>query len=159
MNIPKVYIETSVFNFYFLDKDVSKKEDTLLFFERVEKREFEPYTSNVVLKELRQSSDEKYLKMFSLVEKYAIKVIDSEIIDEELADKYIESGIIPKKYYTDALHLAITTTNKLNFVVSYNYGHIVKLKTLNLTGLVNVYNGYQQIGLFSPTEVKSYDGK
>jgi hypothetical protein len=57
------------------------------------------------------------------------------------------------------MHIAIATVNRLNFVASYNFGHIVKLKTLNMAGLVNVRLGYPQIGLFSPMEVKDDDGR
>ena len=67
--------------------------------------------------------------------------------------------IIPLKYRTDAQHIAIATVSGLNCVASYNFNHIVKLKTLNMTGLVNVRRGYHQIGLFSPTEVNDYDGR
>jgi hypothetical protein len=55
------------------------------------------------------------------------------------------------------MHIAIASVYRLNAVVSFNFGHIVKLKAINLTGLVNVRRDYPQLGLFSPMEVKDYD--
>ena len=74
-----------------------------------------------------------------------------------MADIYVKKGIIPLKFRTDALHIATATVNKLDFVVSYNLGHIVKTKTMIGTGLVNLREGYRQIGLSTPTEVLDYD--
>jgi hypothetical protein len=57
----------------------------------------------------------------------------------------------------DALHIATATVNNFDFVISYNLGHIVKTKTMIGAGLVNLREGYRQIGLSTPTEVLEYD--
>jgi hypothetical protein len=97
--------------------------------------------------------------MTKLLFDFSVNVVTASTEARALADRYVAKGIIPFKYYNDAMHIAIATVNRLNFVASYNFGHIVKLKTLNMTGLVNVRLGYPQIGLFSPTEVKDDDGR
>jgi hypothetical protein len=158
VSIPKLYIETSTFNFYHLEKDSEKKRDTIWLFKRMTEGGFKPYTSNIVIEELKKATAEKYQKMFGLIEQYGMEVLKADAEARKLADVYISKGIIPLKYYNDAMHIAVATANRLNFVTSYNFGHIVKLKTLNMTGLVNVRRDYPQIGLFSPTEVRDDDG-
>jgi hypothetical protein len=74
-----------------------------------------------------------------------------------MADIYVKKGIIPLKFRADALHIATATVNKLDFVISYNLGHIVKTKTMIGTGLANLREGYRQIGLSTPKEVLDYD--
>jgi hypothetical protein len=74
-----------------------------------------------------------------------------------LADIYVTEGIIPQKYRTDALHIAIATVMDLDFVVSFNFKHIVKRKTIMMSSVVNMREGYKQIGIFSPTEVIEND--
>ena len=71
----------------------------------------------------------------------------------KLADAYIAEGVIPLKYRNDALHLAIATVNGLDMIISMNFQHIVKRKTVKLTGAINVLNGYQAIEIYSPMEV------
>ena len=66
-------------------------------------------------------------------------------------------GIIPAKFQEDALHIATAVVNNLDFVLSFNYGHIVKTKTMIGVGLANLREGYCQIGLSTPTEVLEYD--
>ena len=96
--------------------------------------------------------------MFSLIAEYSVKILFSSGEAERLADIYVAEKIIPAKYATDALHIAIATVNKLDFIVSYNFQHIVKIKTIALTGIVNLREGYNQIGIFSPTEAIKNDG-
>jgi hypothetical protein len=128
-------------------------------FQWIEDGRFEPYTSYTVINELERAEDEQFKKMNALLEQYNIKVLEDSEDARNLADIYVSKGIIPLKYRTDARHIAIATVNGLHFVASYNFGHIVKLKTLNMTGLVNIRRGYYQVGLFSPTEVKEDDGR
>jgi hypothetical protein len=74
-----------------------------------------------------------------------------------LADIYITRGIIPAKFDDDALHIATATVNNIDFVISFNQGHIVKVKTMIGAGFINLHEGYRQIGLSIPTEVTEYD--
>jgi hypothetical protein len=73
-----------------------------------------------------------------------------------LAAEYIYRGIIPEKYKDDAFHIAASARNGLDFVVSYNYNHIVKLKAIIGTGMVNRRNGLPIVGLSTPKEVLEY---
>jgi hypothetical protein len=70
-----------------------------------------------------------------------------------LAKKYIEQGIIPAKYEDDALHIAIASVNNLDVIVSWNYKHIVKLKTKKEVTGINALLGYKEIEIYSPLEV------
>jgi predicted nucleic acid-binding protein len=157
--IPKLYLETTMFNFYYSDQDLQKKDDTRELFKRIKEGQYEAYTSRPAIEELEDAPPYKYEKMFSLLEEYSIKILTSSGEAERLADIYVAEKIIPAKYATDATHIAITTVNELDFIVSYNFQHIVKVKTIALTGIVNLREGYKQIGIFSPTEVIRNDSE
>jgi protein-arginine kinase len=96
--------------------------------------------------------------MNGLLQKYFENVIIPLPEAKRLAYVYIAKGIIPEKFIDDAIHIATAATNKLDFVISRNQGHIIKTKTMIGTGLANLREGYKQIGLSTPTEVLSYDG-
>ncbi len=91
--------------------------------------------------------------MFSLLERYAVTILPADDEAQKLAEKYVSEGIVPEKYLTDALHIAIASVNDLDCIVSYNFKHIVKRKTVTMTEAVNLKEGYKRIGIFSPTEV------
>ncbi|GHU29226.1 hypothetical protein AGMMS50256_13690 [Betaproteobacteria bacterium] len=43
--------------------------------------------------------------------------------------------------------------SSLDFIVSYNFKHIVKRKTVLMTSAINLREGYKQMGIYSPSEV------
>ena len=94
--------------------------------------------------------------MLELISKYGIALLSSNEEIQRLADIYISEGIIPIKYRDDANHIAATTVYDLDFIVSYNFQHIVKMKTITMVESVNLRERYKRIGIYSPTEVIEY---
>ncbi len=68
----------------------------------------------------------------------------------ELAKEYTKNGIIPLKYIDDAIHIAAATVSQCDALVSWNFKHIVKLKTIQGINGVNKLVGYKEIQLVSP---------
>jgi hypothetical protein len=154
---PTLYLETTCFNFYILDKPGKKRDDTRKLFDLIKSGRYQAFTSYMVEEEILDDTPERYKKMNALFTKYQIKILPKSDKADILAGVYIEKGIVPAKYDDDATHIAIAAVNGLDFVVSFNMGHIVKLKTMIGTGFVNLRSGYKQIGLSTPTEVLNYD--
>jgi predicted nucleic acid-binding protein len=156
VRVPRIYLETTVFNFYFADDAPDKHDDTLRLFEEIRQGKYEPYTSLFVVEELQAAPEPKRSQMLDLITQYDITALPGEIESRRVAGLYVAEGIIPEKYLTDALHIAATTVNELDFIVSYNFKHIVKLKTITMTEIVNLRENYRRIGIYSPTEVIEY---
>ena len=144
--VPKLFIETSVFNFYFDGKNGQKQKDSIRLFGEIAKGRYEAYSSQEVLDEFKAASEEKSRLMLDLYEQYIKKTIPVTPEAQLLAETYIQKRIIPKKYLNDGLFIAIATVNNLDFVISFNLGHIVKTKTMIGTGLANLRQGFRQIG-------------
>jgi predicted nucleic acid-binding protein len=149
----KIYLETTVFNFKFAEDSPDKKEDTIKLFDEISEGKYIAYTSNYVLQELLKAEEPKRSQMVALIEQYKIRFLEANEIAEILADKYVSEEIIPQKYRTDGIHIAMATINDLDIIVSYNFRHIVKLKTIIGTESINLREGYKRIGIYSPTEV------
>jgi hypothetical protein len=148
-----IYIETSVFNFYFSDQDKEKRQHTLKLFEEICESKYVPHTSAYVVGELSNAPEPKKSQMLALIPKYGMTVLPVNSESERLANVYVEEGIIPEKYRTDGIHIALTAVSGLDFIVSYNFNHIVKRKTIETTEMVNFREGYKRVGIYSPTEV------
>lgn len=85
--IPKIYLETSVFNYYFLDDPTRKEEmlDTKKLFDEIEKGEFEPFISGITIYEIEKcEEEEKREKMLDLIPKYNISSRNGNLIKLEL---------------------------------------------------------------------------
>lgn len=152
MRIPKIYLETTLFNFYF-DNDRDAHSDTVKLFGEVAAGKYEAFTSTYVTDELENAPKTKRDKMLYLITEYDIAVLAPNDEAVRLADIYIAEGIIPKKYRNDSLHITIATVNELDMIISMNFKHIVKRKTILATGKINKLNGYRAIEIYSPMEV------
>ena len=62
-------------------------------------------------------------------------------------------GIIPKKYVDDAVHIAVAVVHAIDYLVSGNFEHIVKVKTRRMVGVVDAERGYQPIEIIAPPEL------
>jgi predicted nucleic acid-binding protein len=154
MDKPKIYLETTIFNFPFADDATQYRADTLRLFEEIKAGKFEPYTSEYVIRELDAAANEdKRARMKKLIEDYDVIFLRQSDETERLAAVYIAEKAVKPSYPTDALHIAATAVYGLDFIVSLNFQHILRRKTIELTELINYRMGYKKVGIYSPGEV------
>ncbi|MCL2834366.1 MAG: PIN domain-containing protein [Treponema sp.] len=152
----KVYLETTMFNYYF-DKSKDAQPPTVALFEAITSGQFEGYTSIYAYNELDNAPEPQRSKILKLIEKYNIKVLGTSDEVIQLAEKYMTNNIIPKKKRIDALHIAIASVNELEIILSFNFKHINKLKTKTLIPAINRILGYREIFIAQPEEVIDYE--
>jgi hypothetical protein len=153
MRKQKVYLETTLFNFY-VDKDRNDAHiDTVRLFKEIAAGKFEAFTSDYVIDELERAPESKRTMMTNLISDYSIKVIEPDAEASRLADIYVSEGVLPPKYRTDGLHIAIAAVYGLDLIISMNFEHIVKNKTEKMTGAINTLHGYRAVEIVSPMEV------
>ena len=151
MEKPKIYLETTLFNYYF-DTDRDAHADTVRLFTEIAEGKYEAFTSEDVLRELKNAPVEKKEKMLALMDQYPIATLPLNDAVNALADTYVAEGIIPAKYRTDGVHIAVAAVNGLDFIVSMNFQHIVKPKVKRLANAVNIVKGYRPIEIINPME-------
>jgi len=145
----KIYLDTSVPNAYVDDKNPVRQEATKDFWTRIE--QYKVYVSDVVVEEVEALGDEDKKKhLLDLIKKFDKLSSNGEEI-EILTREYVERGIIPVKYVEDAVHIAVATVYSLDVLVSWNFEHIVKLKTKREVNAINVLLGYNQLEIVEPT--------
>jgi len=151
MRKPKIYLETTMFNYYF-DEDRDAHADTVKLFKEIQSGKYEAYTSIYVTDELLQAEEPKRSNMLALITEYNITVLPASDEADILADIYIDERIISDTHRYDSLHIAVTTTNDLEYIFSLNFKHINKIKTKTMTSLINIREGYKPIVIASPME-------
>jgi hypothetical protein len=153
MRVPKIYLETTLFNFY-VDEDRGFANDsTVALFKEIAAGKYKAFTSAAVMEELMKAPPEKFEKMSGLIQEYGIVILALNDEADRLADVYVAEGIIPPKYHTDGVHIAIAAVNDLDMIISMNFQHIVKRKTKIATRNINALNGYRAVEIFNPMEV------
>jgi hypothetical protein len=154
---PKLYLETTIFNFYNYGKAQQKQSDTRAFFDRIKSGKYEVYTSMYAVEELKRVQAIHFAEMYGLITDNGILALPKSQKAEQLADIYMERHIVPTVYPDDARQIALATIEGLDCVVSWNMGHIVKQKAMIGTGIINKREGYLPVILSTPKELLEYD--
>lgn len=149
----KYYLDTTIFNFVFAEGDMEKRDITLKFFRDLPLSAEGIYISDEVIREISRASEPKKSQLESLIRETNPLLLDIDLEAEELAERYIKEGIIPERYRSDAIHIAVAVINGIDVIVSWNFEHIVKLKTRVMVDGVNKLLGYHEIEICSPEEV------
>ncbi len=150
MDKAKVYFDTSVPSAYYDRRTKERMQLTKDFW--VKTNLYELYVSTLVIDELNQAVP-RSLKdnLLKLVNHCIVLELDSEV--ENLAEAYVKAGILPQKYFNDALHIAVAAINGIKFLVSWNFKHFVNVKTRQMVNLVNLKEGYGVIEIIAPPEL------
>jgi len=147
----KIYLDTSVIS-HLHQLDVPEKmNDTLSFWEDLKRGKYSAFTGITTITEIADCCEPKR----GILEKYLSEInfslisLNSEI--ELLADKIIEQGILTKKSYDDCIHIASAVISDCDLVTSWNFKHMVNIKTINGVRAVNLLNGYKPIDIYTPS--------
>ncbi|GAB2483565.1 MAG: PIN domain protein [Cytophagales bacterium] len=149
----RLYLDTSVFGGYF-DEEFSLH--TISLFERIENYEFVGLYSEITIEELEYAPEKVrnlQFKFDSINSEFL--VLTEEMID--LARTYISENVVGKTSFADCLHIAIATVNHADFLVSWNFKHIVNIQRIRGYNSVNVKLGYKQLEIRSPREFGKYE--
>ncbi|MBT9131555.1 hypothetical protein B9J77_02790 [candidate division NPL-UPA2 bacterium Unc8] len=155
----KLYLDASVWNFFFADDAPEKRDVTRGFFNSIEEDAYEIYISEVVIREINDAPDPKRKTLLDLINKYT--PVELEITEEanELTEVYINNGIVPKAKRNDAFHVAIATAFEMDAVITWNYQHLANLRKAELFNGVNLGRGYtKRLEMVTPMEVSRYEG-
>jgi hypothetical protein len=144
----RLYIDTSVFGGYF---DIEFSEFTIPLFDKLKKDEFTLLYSTVTQEEIENAPEKiKELVKSIKIESTEFLQITEDVIN--LASEYISEKVVGKSSYADCLHIAIATVNHADFLVSWNFKHIVNIERIRGYNSINFKNGYKQLEIRSPRE-------
>ena len=149
----RFYIDTSVYGGYF---DEEFMEHTIPLFDRIYSGEYVVLYSTVTQEELENAPE----KIKDLVKK--IKVEQTEFIETtdeaiDLASEYILEKVVGKTSFADCLHIALATINRADFLISWNFKHIVNIERIRGYNSINIKNGYKQLEIRSPRDFTKYE--
>jgi len=149
----RIYIDTSVFGGYF---DEEFKEHTIPLFDRLKNNEFTLLFSTVTEDEL-ENAPEKVKNLVKGLRPESTEFLDTTADAIDLATEYIIEKVVGQTSFADCLHIAIATINRADFLVSWNFKHIVNIERIRGYNSINIKNGYKQLEIRSPREFEKYE--
>jgi predicted nucleic acid-binding protein len=148
----KVYIDTSVIGGCF---DAEFEEWSNRLFDDFKSGKRIAVISDITLDEL-SDAPANVQENFRKIPEDNLEIIISDNESRKLADLYVLEGAVTKKFYEDALHIAISTINQVNVLASWNFKHIVNLDRIRLYNAVNLKNGYSILEIRNPREILKF---
>jgi len=151
MKKESLYLDTSVPSAYYDERAKERMEATIKFWKEVLPH-YRTYVSEITVKELEDTKNDTLRRKFRNLIK-GFKVLREKKVIRDLARAYIEKEVFSEKYIDDALHVAIASYYEISYLVSWNYEHLVKVKTRRLVNSVNILEGFKGIEIVSPLEL------
>jgi len=145
----KIYLDTSVISALFDDRTLERLSMTFDFWSKL--NDYEVFVSELVLEELGRANEQVRDKMIFSIKDFNILKVSKQA--EELAQIYLKQGIFPEKYFDDALHVALASVNQIGILASWNFTHLVKLKTRRMVSVVNLAENIMPVEIISPPEL------
>lgn len=148
----KVYLDTSVISYLDQQDAPEQMKETREVWERIKAGQYDVFISDVVLRELADCKDEakRDLLIGHLAEiKYNLIAVDDDIA--KLAEKIVTKGVLKQKNIDDCQHIAAAILSDCDIIVSWNFKHIVNVKTIRGIKVITTVEGYKDLLIYQPT--------
>jgi predicted nucleic acid-binding protein len=142
-----VYLETSVIGAYLDNGDSFRRDMTIRWFER-ELSEYEAYSSILVTRELERISEPHRTGYLRIVKPFSTLELTEEV--SILAEGYISRGIFHRKFMADAMHVALASIHKVDYFVTWNFGHLANVRKQARIRLFNAAAGFFSPAIITP---------
>lgn len=142
----RVYIETTIPSFYFEPRPepemVARREWTRLWWSDAPQA-YELVTSVAVLEELLGGDFPAREDCVRLIDDLPLLPVETAIT--EIVEAYVAHHVMPRDPFGDALHLALASYHRCDFLVTWNCRHLANANKFDHIRRVNV-----MLGLFVP---------
>lgn len=142
-----LYLETSVIGAYLDAGDPFRRDLTIRWFEH-ELSEYRACISVLVQRELERVDEPHrsgYMKIIKPLER--LEFSDEAAI---LAEGYISRGIFHRKFLGDAFHVALASIHKVDYLVTWNFGHLANVRKQARIRLFNTAAGFFSPAIVTP---------
>lgn len=154
----RIYIETTIPSFYFEARSessmVARREWTRMWWDSARARH-ELVTSEAVIEELSRGdfpTREDCLRLIA-----GIPLVPVEAAVGEIVRTYIVQRVMPRDPVGDALHLALASHHRCDFLVTWNCNHLANANKFGHIRRVNAMLGIFVPALVTPLELLGDD--
>ncbi len=81
-----------------------------------------------------------------------IQYTNLEITDDvfDLVDEIVDIGILNEKSFEDCQHIAVAVLNECDVIISWNFKHLVNIKTIQGVRKITQLKGLKDIEIINP---------
>ncbi|GHU56182.1 hypothetical protein FACS1894132_13320 [Clostridia bacterium] len=115
------------------------------------------FISDITEKEISCCEEKKKINIANFLAQIKFQKLDINTEVEEISNEIINAGILTQKSYDDCLHIAVALVNSCDIILSWNFKHIVNIKTINGIRKIIVSENYKAIDIYSPNVLLERD--
>lgn len=146
-----LYLDTSVPSAYYDERVKWRLEHTRQWWED-ELPKYDVFISEVVLTEIRGTENPiRRNELLELVKGFSEIKLISKI--EEIANGYVNQKVIPRSHFPDALHIALASFYKIDFLITWNCEHLAEAHRRRRVRLFNTSAGLFVPEIMTPMEL------
>jgi len=149
----RLYVDTSVLGGIFDTEEPKRVNTAERLLRLIGDGTYEGYISRLTIEEVFAAPGKIQKKLQAKITNSGFSILEENAESINLADAYVNAGAIPEKYRADARHIAIGVIHDLDYIVSWNYKHMVNISVRRLINSTNIRIGYNSIEIISPEEV------
>lgn len=150
MKKESIYLDTSVPSAYYDERVLWRLEFTKEWWND-ELPKYDVFISEVVIAEIRKTDEPKRNELLGLVKDFAELKLSSDI--EEIANGYVKQGIVTQRHFPDALHIALVSFHKIDFLVTWNCEHLAEVHRRKKVRVFNTAAGLYVPEIITPMEL------
>lgn len=151
----RVYVETTIASYLTArpsrDLIVAAHQELTMEWWTNDRERFDLYIPELVLIESARGDGKAAAKR--LVELQGIPLLSVDQNARDLARKFLERNLIPAKAVEDAFHVAIATTQGMDFLLTWNCRHIANAEVMDRLEAVCLELGFQMHTLCTPEQL------
>jgi len=147
----RVYLDTSVVSYLDQQDAPEKMSETKEVWDKIKEGNYEVFISTLVIDELQKCQEPKRTYLLNQLNEIDFTILEVNESTVRLAEKFIDFGVLKKKSFEDCQHIAAAILSNCDIIVSWNFKHIVNVKTIRGIKVVTTMEGYKDILIYPPT--------
>ncbi len=152
---PKIYLETTIISYLTArpsrDLIVTAYQQITQEWWQRRRSEFDLFVSQLVIDEVSAGNTEAAQRRLQMVQNIPLLGLSEDGVT--LANELIKSGTLPQKAGADAMHIAVTATNGMDYLLTWNFKHMANATIQHKIEQICRYVGYEPPVICTPQEL------
>ena len=110
------------------------------------------------LREIEKCSEPKKTKLINRLNEIQFTILDITEDIITIAKKIIGMGILTQKSFDDCQHIGVAVLNECDCIISWNFKHIVNVKTIRGVRAITNLEGYKDVEIWNPSVLLESEG-
>ncbi|QVK19045.1 PIN domain nuclease [Mycoplasmatota bacterium] len=151
MPLKKLYLDTSIISHLDALDAQDKMRDTKKLWEYFIDSNYEIFLSNVIFDEIMECADPNKTLMLNQIKKIKYSLINENEQSKLLVKEYLKCGVLTEKNIDDLRHVSLAVIFNCDYILSWNFKHLVNIRTIDKIKGINKLLGYKDINIIPPT--------